>query len=71
MLNAAIDKLHVDLLVQSSNLQKTIDDLEARIRQLEKGQFVYPDRDRANVVRNAINKSFGRSDARMKPSVEP
>lgn len=58
MLNAAIDKLHVDLLVQSSNLQKTIDDLEARIRQLEKGQFVYPDRDRANVVRNAINKAF-------------
>lgn len=57
-LNAAIDKLHVDLLVQSSNLQNTIDDLEARIRRLEKGQFVYPDRDRANVVRNAINKAF-------------
>lgn len=36
-LNAAIDKLNVELLVQSSNLQKTIDDLETRIRQLEKG----------------------------------
>mgnify|MGYP003291038783 FL=1 len=57
-LNAAVDKLHVDLLVQSSNMQKTIDDLEVRIRRLEKGQFVYPDRDRANVVRNAINKAF-------------
>lgn len=57
-LNAAIDKLHVDLLVQSSNMQKAIDDLEARIRRLEKGQFVYPDKDRANVVRNAINKAF-------------
>ena len=57
-LNAAIDKLHVDLLVQSRNLQKTIDDVEDRIRRLEKGQFVYPDRDRANVVRNAINKAF-------------
>lgn len=57
-LNAAIDKLHADLLVQSSNLQKTIDDLEARIRRLEKGQFVYPNKDRANVVRNAINKAF-------------
>ena len=58
MLNAAIDKLHVDLLVQSSNMQKAIDDLEVRIRRLEKGQFVYPDKDRANVVRNAINKAF-------------
>lgn len=57
-LNAAVDKLHVDLLVQSSNMQKTIDDLENRIRRLEKGQFVYPDKDRANVVRKAINKAF-------------
>ena len=57
-LNAAIEKLHVELLVQSSNMQKAIDDLETRIRQLEKGQLVYPDRDRANVVRNAINKAF-------------
>lgn len=57
-LNAAIDKLHVELLVQTSNSQKTIEDLEGRIYRLEKGQFVYPDRDRANVVRNAINKAF-------------
>lgn len=48
-LNAAIERLHVELLVQSSNMQKAIDDLETRIRRLEKGQFVYPDRDRANV----------------------
>lgn len=57
-LNAAIEKRNIELLVQSSNLQKTIDDLEARIRQLEKGQLVYPDKDRANVVKNAINKAF-------------
>ena len=57
-LNAAVEKLHVELLVQSSDLQKMIDDLETRIRQLEKGQFVYPDKDRANVVRNAINQAF-------------
>jgi len=57
-LNAAIEKRNVELRVQSSNLQKTIDDLEARIRQLEKGQLVYPDKDRANVVKKAINEAF-------------
>ena len=57
-LDAKIDEHQVELLVQSSDLQKTIDGLETRIRRLEKGQFVYPDRDRANVVRNAINKAF-------------
>lgn len=57
-LNAAIEGRNVELLVQSSNLQKTIDDLEAKIRQLQKGQLVYPDKDRANVVKNAINKAF-------------
>lgn len=57
-LNAAIEKRNVELLVQSSNLQNTIDDLETRIRQLEKGQLVYPDKDRVNVVKNAINEAF-------------
>ena len=57
-LNAAVEKLHVELLVQSNDLQKKIEDLETRIRQLEKGQFVYPDKDRANVVKNAINQAF-------------
>ena len=57
-LNAVIEKRNVELLVQSSNLQKTIDDLGTRIRQLEKGQLVYPDKDRANVVKNAINEAF-------------
>lgn len=54
----AIEKLDVELLVQSRNLSKNIDDLEGKIRQLERGQLVYPDKDRANVVRNAINKAF-------------
>lgn len=57
-LSAVIENLSVELLVQSSNLQNTIDDLETRIRQLEKGQLVYPDKDRANVIRNAINQAF-------------
>lgn len=57
-LNAAIEKLHIELLVQSRNLQESIDDLEAKIRQLEKGQLVYPEKDRANIVRNAINQAF-------------
>lgn len=57
-LNAAVEKLHIELLVQSNDLQKTIEGLATRIRQLEKGQFVYPDKDRANVVRNAINQAF-------------
>lgn len=57
-LNSAIEKRNVELRVQSSDLQKTIDDLATRIRQLEKGQYVYPDKDRANVVKNAINGAF-------------
>ena len=57
-LKDAIEKLDVELLVQSRNLSKIIDDLEGKIRQLERGQLVYPDKDRANVVRNAINNAF-------------
>lgn len=57
-LNDAIEKRNVALLVQLSDLQKAIDDLGTRIRQLEKGQFVYPDQDRANTVKNAINEAF-------------
>ena len=57
-LNAALESLSVELLVQSGNLRNTISDLEARIHQLEKGQSVYPDKDRANVVKNAINQEL-------------
>lgn len=57
-LNTVIDDLHVDLCVQSSSLQKMLDELEKKIRQLEKGQFFYPDKDRANHVKNAINQAF-------------
>ena len=64
-LNAAVEKFHRELLAQSENLQITIEDLEARIRQLEKGQFVYPDEDRANAVKMAINKAF------MEQGMEP
>ena len=57
-LSSAIETLSVELLVQSNNLQNAIEEIETIIRQLEKGQLVYPDNDRANVVRNAINQAF-------------
>lgn len=57
-LSSAIETLSVELLVQSNNLQNGIEEIETKIRQLEKGQLVYPDNDRANVVRNAINQAF-------------
>lgn len=56
--NTVIEKHHVELLVQSDKMRQTIDDMEIRIRRLEQGQFVYPDKDRANVLKNAINKAF-------------
>lgn len=55
-LNATIEKHNVELRVRLSEVKNVLDDLEQRIRQLEKGQFVYPDKDRSSVVRNAINK---------------
>lgn len=64
-LNTAIDDLYVALCVQSSGLQKMLDELEKKIRQLEKGQFFYPDKDRANLVKNAINQAF------MEQGMEP
>lgn len=57
-LKGAIENLDVELLVQSRNLIKNINALEGKIRQLERGQLVYPDNDRANAVRNAINNAF-------------
>lgn len=57
-LSSAIETLSVELLVQSNNLQNAIEEIETKIRQMEKGQLVYPDNDRANVVRNAINQAF-------------
>ena len=57
-LSSAMETLSVELLVQSNNLQNAIEEIETKIRQLEKGQLVYPDNDRANVVRNAINQAF-------------
>lgn len=57
-LSSAIETLSVELLVQSNNLQNAIEGIETKIRQMEKGQLVYPDNDRANVVRNAINQAF-------------
>ncbi len=57
-LSSAIETLSVELLVQSNNLQNAIEEIETKTRQMEKGQLVYPDNDRANVVRNAINQAF-------------
>lgn len=57
-LDAEMDERLGELRGQLNNLKKAVEDLEVRIRRLEKGQFVYPDRDRANDVRNAINKAL-------------
>ena len=57
-LKEAIEKCDVELHIQLHSLRKTADDLEIKIRQLEKGQWLYPDQDRANTVRNAINQAF-------------
>lgn len=54
----AVEKTYFDLRDQLQHLRKMLDDLEGKIRQLERGQLVYPDHDRANVVRTAINKAF-------------
>lgn len=54
----AVEQTDFELRDQSRHLRKMLDDLEAKIRQLEKGQWVYPDHDRANVVRTEINKAF-------------
>lgn len=42
-------------ITQLKDESKELDD---RIRALERGQWVYPDKDRANIVRNAINKAL-------------
>lgn len=57
-LKDALEQADFDLREQAHRLSKEIADLEAKIRTLEKGQWVYPDRDRANFVRNAINNAF-------------
>lgn len=47
-----------DLQYQSQCLCGEITELENKISQLERGNWVYPDQDRANVVRDTINKAF-------------
>lgn len=54
----AVEKRDVELLLHSRSLRSDIENLERKIRQLEKGQWVYPDHDRANAVKAAINKAF-------------
>lgn len=57
-LKETLEKLDVELRVQLHGLRKAVEDLETKIRQLEKGQWLYPDQDRANAVRNAINQAL-------------
>lgn len=57
-LKDAVEQVDFELRDQFHSLRKALDDLEAKIRQLERGQWVYPDKDRANVVRTAINRAF-------------
>lgn len=57
-LNDVINNHHVQLLIQADELKKKLHDLETKVQQLEKGQFLYPDKDRANTVKNAINQTL-------------
>lgn len=54
----AVEQTYFELRSQAQHLGKLLKELEAKIRQLEKGQWVYPDHDRANVVKAAINKAL-------------
>lgn len=50
-----IENTFAELTQQSKQCKEAKSELENRIRRLEQGQWVYPDRDCANVVKNAIN----------------
>lgn len=54
-LRPTIENAFVELKQQSNQIKETSVDLEERIRKLEQGQWVYPDRDSANLVKKAIN----------------
>ena len=53
-----VEQRDFELRDQLQRLNKMLNDLETKIRQLEKGNWVYPDHDRANLIRAAINKAF-------------
>lgn len=57
-LKNTVEEAHFELKGQARQFSAVKDELVGTIRQLEKGQQVYPDRDCANVVRNAINKAL-------------
>ena len=56
--NEAVEQVDFELRDQARELSKAVEELESKIRRLEKGQWVYPDKDRANTVKNAINNAF-------------
>ena len=57
-LQRKLDGLHIDLNVQSKSMAENLRDLEAKIRRLEQGQLVYPDKDRATFVKDEINSAL-------------
>ncbi len=54
----AVEQTEFELRDQVRSLGKLLDELQDKIRQLEKGQWVYPDHDRANFVKTAINQAL-------------
>lgn len=58
MLEERIRNQLIDLQYQLQFLRSEITELEDKISQLEKGSWVYPDQNRANFVRDAINKAL-------------
>ena len=53
-----IKNSQLNLQMQLANVRNEIATLVEKIRSLEKGQFLYPDKDAANVVKDAINKAL-------------
>jgi hypothetical protein len=58
ILKDKLEQTDFQLRDQANQLRIVREELEIKIRQLEKGQWLYPDRDGANVVRNAINEAL-------------
>ncbi len=57
-LRDAVEEENLEIRDQIRKGKATWSELDAKIRQLEKGQWLYPDNDRANAVKSAINQAF-------------
>lgn len=57
-LDPAIEALHLSALLEQKRQQERADELKKRIRALDEGRWLYPDNDRANTVKKAVNEEL-------------